>query len=181
MTGEEARLTLRARKIKIFSMGGTIDKVYFDELSAYEVGEPQAGLLLAEARAVFEFEVEEVARKDSLRLSDEDRQRLRQRIELDPCPHILVTHGTDRMIETGRSLEGIPDKRIVLVGAMSPARFKGSDASFNLGCAVGAVQLLPPGVYVAMNGLVLPVRRAQKNRQAGVFEELPEDSASREE
>lgn len=178
MAGKRNPSNARALEIKVFSMGGTIDKVYFDELSEYAVGEPQVGLLLAEARAAFEFEIEESARKDSLHITEEDRQRLRRSIEVEPCPLILVTHGTDRMIETGLALEGIPGKVIVLVGAMTPARFKGSDAPFNIGCAVGAVQTLPPGVYVAMSGLVLPVRKAHKNRLAGVFEELPDSSSS---
>jgi len=83
-----------------------------------------------------------------------------------------VTHGTDTMVETGLALTGIPGKTIVLTGALNPARFRGSDAEFNIGTAVGAVQSLPPGVYVAMNGRCFEWNRVRKNRDTGIFEEL---------
>jgi L-asparaginase len=151
-------------------MGGTIDKIYFDDLSDYVVGEPQAGEILKEAQAAFEFSVNEVLRKDSLHLTDEDRATLRERIAADPCPFILVTHGTDTMAETAKALMGLPEKVIVFTGALSPARFKGSDAGFNIGCAVGAVQSLSPGVYISMNGVVFEAGKVRKNRAAGRFE-----------
>lgn len=157
-------------RLKIFSMGGTIDKVYFDDLSTYEVGEPQAGEILLEAGVTFEFFVEEVVRKDSLHLTAEDRAFLRSRIEASPERHILVTHGTDTMVETAAALKGL-DKVIVFTGALNPARFKGSDAVFNLGCAVGAVQSLPTGVYIAMSGRVFQADKVRKNREAGRFED----------
>ncbi|MBI4806017.1 MAG: asparaginase [Desulfovibrio sp.] len=157
-------------KIAIYTMGGTIDKIYFDDLSDYVVGEPQAGEILKEAQAAFEFSVNEVLRKDSLHLTDEDRALLRERIAADPCPFILVTHGTDTMAETAKALMGLTDKVIVFTGALSPARFKGSDAGFNIGCAVGAVQSLPPGVYISMNGVVFEAGKVRKNRAAGRFE-----------
>jgi len=160
------------KKLGIFSMGGTIDKVYFDDLSEYEVGSPQAGEILREAGAAIEFSVTEVMRKDSLHLTEADRAVLRMRIENAPEPCILVTHGTDTMAETARALVGLPGKTIVLTGAMSPARFKGSDAPFNVGCAVGAVQSLPEGVYIAMSGQVFEAGRVRKNRDAGRFEEI---------
>jgi len=160
-------------KISIYTMGGTIDKVYFDDLSDYVVGDPQAGEILKEAQAAFEFSVNEVLRKDSLHLTDEDRDVLRGRVSEDPCPLILVTHGTDTMAETAKSLVGLPGKVIVFTGALSPARFKGSDAGFNIGCAVGAVQSLPPGVYISMNGVVFEAGKVRKNREAGRFEATP--------
>jgi len=158
--------------IKVFSMGGTIDKVYFDDLSEYEVGDPQAGVIFAEAKVAFEFAVEEVLRKDSLHLDDADRLLLRSRVAADPAQLILVTHGTDSMVATGQALLGLGNKVIVLTGALSPARFKGSDAPFNLGCAVGALQVLPAGVYIAMNGRVFDVEHVRKNRTAGRFEDV---------
>ncbi len=157
-------------RLKIFSMGGTIDKVYFDDLSTYEVGEPQAGEILREAGVTFPFSVEEVMRKDSLHLTAEDRAVLRARIEASPERHILVTHGTDTMVETAAALKGLP-KVIVFTGALNPARFKGSDAVFNVGCAVGAVQSLPDGVYIAMSGRVFEAGKVKKNREAGRFED----------
>jgi len=152
-------------------MGGTIDKIYFDDLSDYVVGEPQVGEILREAHVAFDFQVEEVLRKDSLHLTDADRSMLHDRIATDPCPMILITHGTDSMVETARALRDIAGKVIVLTGALSPARFKGSDAGFNVGCAAGAVQSLPPGVYIAMSGRVFPADKVRKNRAAGRFED----------
>lgn len=158
-------------KLKIFTTGGTIDKVYFDDMSNYEVGEPQVGEVLKEAGVNFDYEVEEIARKDSLYLTEEDRALLRKRIEADKNRLVLITHGTDSMVETARFLKGISDKVIVLTGALSPARFKRSDASFNIGCAVGALQALSPGVYIAMSGRVFSADKVRKNREAGRFEE----------
>lgn len=153
-------------------MGGTIDKVYFDDLSDYTVGEPQVGPILAGSNVNLDFEVIEVARKDSLYVTDAERRELRARIAADPRTLVLVTHGTDTMTETARFLADLPDKVIVMTGAMSPARFAASDATFNVGCAVGAVQSLPPGVYIAMNGRVFPAGTVRKNRPKGIFEPL---------
>ncbi len=158
--------------LSIYTMGGTIDKVYFDDLSDYVVGEPQAGEILKEAQAAISFTVNEVLRKDSLHLTDEDRQLLRERVAADPERFILITHGTDSMVQSAQVLKTIPDKVIVFTGAMSPARFKGSDASFNVGCAVGAVQSLPTGVYICMSGQVFEAGTVRKNRAAGRFESL---------
>jgi L-asparaginase len=160
-------------KIKIFSMGGTIDKLYFDDLSHYEVGEPQVAEVLKEAEVHFDYDVEDVVRKDSLRLTEADRELLRQRITASPHRLALVTHGTDTMVDTGLALKGIPGKVIVLTGALSPYRFRQSDATFNIGCAIGALQVLPPGVYIAMSGRVFAIDRVRKNREARRFEEIP--------
>jgi L-asparaginase len=159
-------------QLAVFSMGGTIDKVYFDDLSDYTVGEPQVGSILAGANVEIDFEVIEVARKDSLYVTDDERRELRGRIAADPRRLVLVTHGTDTMAETAKVLADIPDKVIVLTGAMAPARFAASDAIFNVGCAVGAVQSLPPGVYLAMNGRVFAAGTVRKNRRKGRFEPL---------
>ncbi len=159
-------------KLKIFSTGGTIDKIYFDDLSGYEVGDPQVVEILKEANVNIEYELTEVARKDSLYMTDEDRSSLRRLILADPHRFVLVTHGTDSMVQSARCLRDIPDKVIVLTGALTPARFKRSDAPFNVGCAIGAMQALRPGVYIAMNGRVFPADKVMKNREAGRFEEL---------
>lgn len=157
-------------KLKFITTGGTIDKVYFDAKSEYEVGSPQIVEILKEAHATFELEVESVLRKDSLDLTEEDRQLIRRKIEADPCPRIVVTHGTDTMIQTAKTLRGIPGKTIVLTGSMQPARFKSTDAAFNVGIAIGAAQVLPPGVYIAMNGQVFDPEKARKNAAESRFE-----------
>ena len=156
--------------IKIFSTGGTIDKIYFDAKSEFQVGEPLIGEIFGDSFVAFDYAVESILRKDSLDMNDEDRALVRGHVEQESCQQIIVTHGTDSMVETGRALLDIPDKTIVLVGAMQPARLRKSDATFNLGFAVAAVQLLPAGVYVAMNGRVFDPRTAVKNVAENRFE-----------
>ena len=158
-------------QIKFITTGGTIDKVYFDAKSEYEVGPPQVTDLLREANVTFEYQVESILHKDSLDLTEADRELVRQKIAADPATRIVVTHGTDTMIQTARALQGIPGKTIVLTGSMQPARFRVTDAEFNLGAAVAAAQLLPPGVYIAMNGRIFDPARSRKNAANHCFEE----------
>jgi L-asparaginase len=158
-------------EIKIFTTGGTIDKVYFDRLSEFQVGEPQIGEVLREANVAFQYQVEPVLHKDSLDMTEADRHQILERVAADPHRYVLITHGTDTMIETALSLREMSGKVIVLTGSMSPARFRNTDAIFNIGCAIAAVQLLPEGVYVAMNGRVFRPDRLRKNRETMQFEE----------
>ena len=157
--------------LTVITTGGTIDKVYFDAKSDWQVGAPQIGEILNQIGVSFRFEVVPVLRKDSLDITDSDRAAIRAAIEQRPDRHVLVTHGTDSMVETARALEGIAGKVIVLTGALNPARFQGSDAVFNIGCAVGAVQVLGDGAWIAMNGRVWNPRHVRKNREANRFEE----------
>ncbi len=157
-------------KIRVIATGGTIDKVYFDAASTYDVGEPQVGPLFQEANVTFDYVVESVLQKDSLAMTDEDRKLIRERVQAAPETHLLITHGTDTMTQTAEWLSGIGDKVIVFTGSMLPARFRTSDALFNLGCAVGALQVLPPGVYIAMNGQIAPASSLRKNRALSRFE-----------
>ncbi|HNQ85371.1 MAG TPA: asparaginase domain-containing protein [Deltaproteobacteria bacterium] len=157
--------------IKFFAVGGTIDKVYFDRMSTYKVGEPGVAGILQEANVGFAYECESILRKDSLYMTDKDRQKIYDRVSGEKGSLIVITHGTDTMVETARTLKGIPGKVIVLTGAMQPARFKSSDAEFNIGAAATAVQLLSPGVYIVMNGRVLDPDRVKKNRRLHRFEE----------
>lgn len=156
--------------LTIVATGGTIDKIYFDDKSSYQIGAPQIGDILNQLGVAFEFEVIALMRKDSLHMDDADRDLVRRTIAAQPHRHVLVTHGTDTMVETARTLAGIPGKTIVLTGALNPARFQGSDAVFNIGCAVGAIQALSDGVYIAMNGRVWDPARVRKNRDANRFE-----------
>ena len=156
--------------VQIFSTGGTIDKVYFDALSEFQIGEPMAGELLKEARVGFDYAIESLVKKDSLELNDTDRELIHAKVAACPYEHILITHGTDTMTVTAAALADITDKIIVLTGAMQPGRFRDSDALFNLGLAIGALNVCQPGVYIAMSGKVFPADGAQKNRLAGRFE-----------
>lgn len=157
-------------RLCIVTTGGTIDKIYFDDKSDYQIGEPQIGRILEELGVAFRFDVIPILRKDSLHVTDTDRELLRATIAAQDTNRVLVTHGTDTMVETARVLATIPDKTIVMTGALNPARFRGSDAEFNIGCAVGAVQCLPSGVYIAMNGRIWDPRKVRKNVAANRFE-----------
>ena len=161
--------------IQVFTTGGTIDKVYFDAKSAYEIGEPQVGALIREAGVAFAVETEALMRKDSLDLTDDDRQRVAEAVLASPHRRVVVTHGTDTMAETARVVaaalaEAASDATVVFVGSLAPARFKGTDAEFNVGFAVAAVQTLPPGAYVAMNGCVFDPYHVRKDRERNRFE-----------
>ena len=160
------------QELLIVTTGGTIDKIYFDDKSDFQVGEPQIGGILRELGVAFRFTVIPIIRKDSLHITDQDRQLMHQTISAQSAKHILITHGTDSMVETAKALSSIQDKTIVLTGALNPARFRGSDAEFNIGTAVGAVQSLPPGVYIAMNGRIWQRSEVRKNVAANRFEEL---------
>jgi L-asparaginase len=158
-------------KLRIFTTGGTIDKIYFDAKSEYEVGEPQIGEILREMGVGFPFEMTSLMRKDSLDITDEDRQAIRKAVAGDPAERVIITHGTDTMTETAKALQGIGGKTVVLTGSLNPARFRGSDAIFNIGGAVAAAQTLPAGVYIFMNGRVFDALKVRKNRDKNRFEE----------
>ena len=157
-------------ELLIVTTGGTIDKIYFDDKSDYQIGDPQIGMILRELGVTFRFTVIPILRKDSLHITDDDRELIRAAIAAQEARHVLVTHGTDSMVETARVLAMVAGKTIVLTGALNPARFRGSDAEFNIGTAVGAVQSLPPGVYIAMNGRIWDPAKVRKNVEANRFE-----------
>ena len=159
-------------KIKFFTTGGTIDKIYFDAKSEYQVGSPQVIEILEQAHVSFEYEVVPILKKDSLEMTDADRDLIRKAVEVDTRERIVITHGTDTMTETAKRLQGITGKTIVLTGALEPAISKYTDATFNIGAAVAAVQCLPHGIYITMNGRVFPAMQVRKNRQLRRFEEI---------
>ncbi len=160
------------KKIVILTTGGTLDKVYFDAKSEYEVGPPNISVVLEEMRLAVNYTVKSLFQKDSLEISDSDREILLREVVQTPENRILITHGTDTMVETARSLAQVEGKTIVLTGAMEPALFKTSDAVFNIGCAVAAVQTLPSGVYIAMNGALFSHDNVRKNVREKIFEEI---------
>jgi len=167
--------SIKNQTIQIFACGGTIDKVYFDAKSDYQVGEPQVRSILELAGVLVDFQIDSLMSKDSLDITDQDRQQIRQAVFDSPARRILITHGTDQMPETARALQGIAGKTIVLTGATTPARFSSSDAQFNVGCALGAVQSLPEGIYIVMNGQIYPGHLVRKNRSLSRFEPIDSD------
>jgi L-asparaginase len=160
------------KKITILTTGGTIDKVYFDAKSEYEVGPPNIERVLGELNLAIAYTITSLMKKDSLEITAEDRGIIRQAAAAAATGYILITHGTDTMTQTAEALMGLAGKTIVLTGALEPALFKTSDAMFNIGCALGAVQSLPPGVYIAMNGAVFTAGQVRKNLALGRFEEI---------
>ena len=163
---------LRSMFIRFITTGGTIDKIYFDALSQFEVGESQVEHILKEGLIQFDYEIVSLLQKDSLEMTDTDRTQLRGYIERDDGRFYVITHGTDTMVETAEALQGLDDKTIVLTGALTPARFRTTDAIFNVGMAVAAVQVSEPGVYIAMSGQVFAARDVRKNRAENRFESL---------
>jgi L-asparaginase len=156
--------------ITILTTGGTIDKVYFDANSDFEIGDTLLPELLEEANIHDGYSLRELLRKDSLEMTDEDREAITQAVRHTSSDRILITHGTDTMAMTAQALKSVTGKTIVLFGAMQPARMRRSDAVFNLGFAWAAVSLLPEGIYIAMNGEVFEAGAVRKNLQAKRFE-----------
>lgn len=158
--------------ILVLTTGGTIDKQYFDALSQYQITESMIARLLEVARVTLPFEIVEISRKDSLDLDDEDRARLVEAARTSSSRHVVITHGTDTMTVSAEALKVVAGKTIVLVGALTPARFSESDAAFNLGMAFATVQVAPPGVYITMNGTVFLAGQVRKDRERSRFESV---------
>jgi len=155
--------------ILILTTGGTIDKQYFDALSRYQITDTIVTKLLTIARVTHPFLIEEILRKDSIDLTHEDRSRILHHVTHTTHTRIIITHGADTMTLTAQALAAIPNKTIVLTGALTPARFSESDAAFNLGMAFATAQTGPPGVYITINGTVFPADQVVKDRERGCF------------
>ena len=151
--------------ISVFTTGGTIDKVYFDANSSFEVGDSVMQELLKQARSEVAMKITALMAKDSLELTDHDRLLIRDAVAACEDRQVVITHGTDTMTATAAVLSVIEDKTIVLTGSFSPARFALTDAVFNVGLAFGAVQSKPPGVYIAMSGQVFAADTVYKDRE----------------
>ena len=160
-------------KVRLLITGGTIDKVYNQSNGELEFDKTHFPEMVKRSRVEVDLTLEEIMLLDSLDMVDKERD-----IIVDSCmsceeDFILITHGTDTMCDTARLIgESNIDKTIVLFGAMVPYAVSNSDALFNFGCALGSLQLLESGVYVAMNGRVLPWDDVEKNRDLGVFQSI---------
>lgn len=145
-------------KISFIQAGGTIDKDYMptDKNHGYnfEISEPAVKLILKTINPDFDFEIFSVAKKDSLDLTDKDRDNIYKKCKNIENNKIIITHGTDTFKETARKIKKIKNKIIILTGAMKPEKFKDSDAAFNIGVAIGAINFLKNGIYIAMNGKI---------------------------
>lgn len=160
-------------KIKIFITGGTFDKEYNELSGELFFKDSHLPEMLSLGRSRLDVDIRNLMMIDSLEMSDEDRDIIVQNCKKTPSDRILITHGTDKMVETAAVLaKHIQGKTIVLTGAMVPYKFGSSDGLFNLGSSLAFVQTLPPGVYISMNGKFFNWNNVRKNRKIGEFEEL---------
>ena len=160
--------------IKVLITGGTIDKQYNPLNGELIFTQTSVEKMLLQSRSTVETELEVLMLKDSLEMQDQDREILSLACNKAAEKQIIITHGTDTMVESAETIHQYlaSDKTVVLLGAMVPYQFKQSDALFNLGCAMSAVQILKPGVYITMNGQVFDHKEVVKNRAIGEFVHL---------
>lgn len=157
--------------LRLLVTGGTFDKQYDEIRGALAFGTSHVEDVLRRGRCLVPMVTEVLMLKDSLDLTDDDRARIVAAARASAESRLVITHGTDTMVDSARALAAADlDKTIVLTGAMIPYAFGSSDGLFNLGSALSFAQVLPPGVYVAMNGRVFPWDNVRKNRERGVFE-----------
>ncbi len=161
-------------KITFITTGGTIDKDYPKRAGAYgfEIGEPAVKRILAQVNPNFEYEIISVFKKDSLDINDEDRQKILRTCKETDSDKLIITHGSDTMLDTARVLDVIKDKTIILTGSFRPEWFKDSNAYFNIGFAVGIINYLVPDVYIAMHGRVYSWERCKREEETGRFIEV---------
>ncbi|NOZ09213.1 MAG: asparaginase [FCB group bacterium] len=159
--------------IKLFVTGGTFDKEYNELNGSLFFKNTHVSDMLQLGRSLLDIHVETLMMQDSLHMSDNQRNYILQRCAEEKSSKIVITHGTDTMTDTAALLgKTVPDKTIVLTGAMIPYCFSSSDGLFNLGSALSFVQVLPSGVYVAMNGQYFRWDNVRKNRRQGIFEQV---------
>lgn len=158
-------------KISFIQTGETIDKDYPRTTKGYafEITTPAVERILKNINPTFEFEILSAFKKDSTEITNEDREKLYKIANELQSDKIIITHGTDTMIETAKKLSSIENKTMVITGAMRPEKFSDSDAPFNIGTAVGAVTTLSPGVYIAMHGGVIAWDKCDRNLETGQF------------
>ncbi|MBI72405.1 MAG: asparaginase [Candidatus Marinimicrobia bacterium] len=164
---------MKNKYIKIFATGGTFDKefneingeLYFKETNLYQ--------LLQLGRSQIDVKIETLMMIDSLLMSDEDRQYILDKCSKEKTSKIIITHGTDTMVETSKFIaKYVKDKVVILTGAMIPIKFGSSDGLFNLGSALSFAQVLESGVYITMNGQYFKSDNVRKNKKLGVFEKI---------
>ena len=159
--------------IKIFITGGTFDKEYNELTGELYFKNSHMYELLELGRSRLDVDIETLMMVDSIEMSKTERNYIIQKCIEEPIQQIIITHGTDTMIKTAQILaEADIDKTIVLTGAMIPVRFGSSDGLFNMGSALSFVQVLSPGVYIAMNGQIFNQENVRKNKKLGIFEEM---------
>lgn len=160
-------------RIVFIQTGGTIDKDYPRPINGYafEITGSAVKRILQKANPNFDFEIVSIVKKDSLDITEEDRNKIYETCQKTKNNKIIITHGTDTMIVTAKKLAAIKNKAIILTGAIKPEKFSDSDASFNVGTAIGAINVLSEGVYIAINGRIYPWNSVRRNSKTGQFVE----------
>ncbi len=158
-------------KILFIQTGGTIDKDYPKTTKGYafEISEPAIKRILEKVNPSFEYEILSVLKKDSLDITESDREKIYNSCKKSKIDKIIITHGTDTMIETAKKLGSLKNKTIIITGSMRPERFSNSDASFNIGTAIGAINILENGIYISMHGRVYSWDKVNRNMETGQF------------
>lgn len=161
-------------KITFIRTGGTIDKDYPRPTKGYafEISEPAVKRILKKLNPSFDYEILSVLKKDSFDITEEDREVIYKTCKKQKNNRIIITHGTDTMVETAMKLSDIKNKVIILTGSMKPERFSDSDAPINVGVALGAINILKDGIYIAMHGRVFKWNRVKRNPGTGQFIEV---------
>lgn len=159
-------------KITFITTGGTIDKDYQKPTKGYgfEITDPAVDRILKRINPSFEYEIILLLKKDSLDLTDGDREMILEACQNTSAEKIIISHGTDTMHLTGKKLSEISEKVIIITGATRPERFSDSDADFNLGCAIGAINILDNGIYISMHGRIFPWDKCKRDEESGRFE-----------
>jgi len=159
--------------IRIFVTGGTFDKEYNELNGKLFFKHTHLKEMLKLGRCRLPVKITTLMMIDSLDMTQKDRTFIAKQCTIAKEKHIVITHGTDTMVETANVLaKKVKDKTIVLTGAMVPYKFGSSDGLFNLGSALAFVQTLPPDVYIVMNGRYFHWNNCRKNKTSGIFEEL---------
>lgn len=158
-------------RITFIQTGGTIDKDYPRTTKGYafEISGPAVKRIMEKVNPAFEYEIIPLLQKDSLDITDEDRIKILEACKAASGDKIVITHGTDTMIETAKVLSVITNKTIVITGAMRPEKFSDSDAMFNVGAAITATEIVPNGIYIAMHGMVYKWDEVKRDMENGQF------------
>ncbi|WP_421977691.1 asparaginase domain-containing protein [Roseivirga seohaensis] len=160
-------------KVLFIQVGGTIDKDYpkLNKGYAFEIGEPAISRILERNLLGFHYEIVSLMKKDSLDMTDQDRSKIRDYCMASEYAKIVITHGSDTLVETAKVIGQIKGKTIMLTAAYRPERFSNSDADFNIGVAVGGLNNISEGTFIAMNGLLIPPDQCYKNEKTGRFQQ----------
>ena len=157
--------------ILFLQTGGTIDKDYPKSTKGYafEIHEPAVKRILQKLNPSFKFKIQTILKKDSLEINETDRDLILKTCNNAKEDKIIITHGTDTIGETAEFLSSIKNKTIILTGSMRPQRFSNSDADLNIGIAIGGIQAINKGVYIALHGLIIPYNQLSRDMETGQY------------